>query len=100
MAVLCTGGGIGPLEAYQNVAHGLFAVGANHIQRLFQGIFLCAVSTGGITLFGHTHIPVTVYEEGVWLVNPGSVSAPRQGKPTYAVIDIEQNGIMPIIIGV
>lgn len=53
-----------------------------------------------IALFGHTHIPVTVYEEGVWLVNPGSVSAPREGRPTYAVIDIEQNGIMPIIIGV
>ena len=53
-----------------------------------------------IALFCHTHIPVTVYEEGVWLVNPGSVSAPREGRPTYAVIDIEQNGIMPIIIGV
>lgn len=53
-----------------------------------------------IALFGHTHIPVILYEDGVWLVNPGSVSAPRQDKPTYCVIDIEKNGIMPIIIGV
>ncbi len=51
-----------------------------------------------LALFGHTHIPVTVYEDGVWLVNPGSVSQPRSGRPTYAVIDIEENGIMPIII--
>lgn len=54
-----------------------------------------------IALFGHTHIPLTLYEDGVWLVNPGSCSSPREGKPpTYAVIDIENNGIMPIIIEV
>ncbi len=53
-----------------------------------------------IALFGHTHIPLTLYEDGVWIVNPGSCSSPRDGKPTYAVIDIEENGIMPIIIEV
>ena len=53
-----------------------------------------------IALFGHTHIPLTLYEDGVWLVNPGSCSSPREGRPTYAVIDIENNGIMPIIIEV
>lgn len=53
-----------------------------------------------IALFGHTHIPLTLYEDGVWLVNPGSCSSPRGGKPTYAVIDIENNGVMPIIIEV
>lgn len=51
-----------------------------------------------LALFGHTHIPVTVYEDGVWLVNPGSVAQPREGRPTYAVVDIEENGIMPIIV--
>lgn len=53
-----------------------------------------------IALFGHTHIPLTLYEDGVWLVNPGSCAKPREGRPTYAVIDIENNGIMPIIIEV
>lgn len=51
-----------------------------------------------IALFGHTHIPHISYEEGVYIVNPGSCSASRQGPNTYAVIDIEENGIMPIII--
>lgn len=51
-----------------------------------------------IALFGHTHSSLTRYENGVWLVNPGSVSSPRQGKASYAVIDIEENGIMPIIV--
>lgn len=47
-----------------------------------------------LVLFGHTHVPVTVYEDGVWYVNPGSV---RDGK--YAVVDITDNGgIMPILM--
>ena len=51
-----------------------------------------------IALFGHTHIPKTVYEDGIHLVNPGSCSRAREGGPTYAVIDITDKGIMPIII--
>ena len=51
-----------------------------------------------IALYGHTHIANTVYEDGVYLVNPGSVSHPRSGSPSYAIIDIEKGGIMPIII--
>ena len=53
-----------------------------------------------IALFGHTHIPLTLYEDGIWLVNPGSIGHPRNSKATYAVIDIENNGILPIIIEV
>ena len=53
-----------------------------------------------IALYGDTHIANTVYEDGVYLVNPGSVSHPRSGSPSYAVIDIEKGGIMPIIMGI
>ena len=51
-----------------------------------------------IALYGHTHIPQTVYEDGLFVVNPGSCAEPRSGAPTYAVIDIEANGILPTII--
>lgn len=51
-----------------------------------------------IALYGHTHISKTVYEDGVWLVNSGSCSSPREGRPSYVVIDITDKGIMPIII--
>lgn len=53
-----------------------------------------------IALYGHTHISDILYEDGIYLVNPGSCSSPRDSKPSYAVIDIEQSGIMPIIIEV
>ncbi len=53
-----------------------------------------------IALYGHTHIPEILYEDGLYVVNPGSCSSPRSGRATYAVIDIEENGIMPIIMEV
>lgn len=53
-----------------------------------------ADSKVSIALYGHTHVADTTYDNGIWLVNPGSI---RQG--SYAVIDITENGgIMPIIM--
>lgn len=51
-----------------------------------------------IALFGHTHISKILYDDGIYIVNPGSCSSPREGRASYAVIDITDNGIMPIII--
>lgn len=52
-----------------------------------------------IALYGHTHISQSLYEDGLHIVNPGSCSQPRDGiTPTYAVIDITEKGIMPVII--
>ncbi len=53
-----------------------------------------------IALYGHTHISNILYEDGVYIVNPGSLSRSREGSESYAVIDITQSGIMPIIIKV
>ena len=51
-----------------------------------------------IVLYGHTHIAKILYEDGIYIVNPGSFSSPREGRASYAVIDITEQGIMPIIV--
>jgi putative phosphoesterase len=51
-----------------------------------------------LVLYGHTHISNTEYDEGIYFVNPGSLSSPREGSRSYAVVDILPKGIMPIII--
>lgn len=51
-----------------------------------------------IVLYGHTHVSKILYDEGVYIVNPGSCSQPREGKASYAIIDITDSGIMPIIV--
>lgn len=53
-----------------------------------------------IALYGHTHISNILYEDGIYIVNPGSCSQSRNGRESYAIIDIENNGIMPIIVEV
>ena len=51
-----------------------------------------------IILFGHTHTAITDYDNGRYFVNPGSLSHGSTGFRSYAVIDIEDSGIMPIIV--
>ena len=45
-----------------------------------------------IVMFGHTHKPVAEVRDGVLVINPGSLSYPRQEgrKPSYAVMEIEE----------
>ena len=42
-----------------------------------------------IGLFGHTHRAVKVQDDGILLMNPGSVSLPYGGNPSYGIIEIE-----------
>lgn len=46
-----------------------------------------------IVIFGHTHIAVNEYIDGMYLVNPGSAALPAVGKPGYAFIEISDKGI-------
>ena len=59
-----------------------------------ENLISAAKSHGAhIALYGHTHVPVTSYDGGLYLVNPGSV---REG--SFAVIDFTDSGILPIIM--
>lgn len=49
-----------------------------------------AKSTGAaIALYGHTHESVTAYDDGLYIMNPGSIA-----KGEYGAIDITPQGIM------
>ena len=47
-----------------------------------------------IVMFGHTHVPVIDYDDGVIALNPGSLSYPRQeGKmPSYIIMELDKEG--------
>ena len=44
-----------------------------------------------VVMFGHTHKPVVAEENGIMVINPGSISYPRQEnrKPSYIIIAID-----------
>jgi len=54
-----------------------------------------------IVLFGHTHLALNQYipaaelgrERSLYLINPGSITSPRDGKPSYAIIELSESGV-------
>lgn len=47
-----------------------------------------------IALYGHTHDPKYYQEDGIYYLNPGSVSFPRGGKifvPTYSILTLDES---------
>ena len=47
-----------------------------------------------IVCFGHTHVAYLDQVNGVTLLNPGSLSHSRDGRPcSYAILDIDENEI-------
>lgn len=44
-----------------------------------------------IVLFGHTHIPLTCYEEGMHIMNPGSLHGYNR---SFGVIDIQNGDVL------
>ena len=48
-----------------------------------------ATESADIILYGHTHIAYTEKFDNKILANPGSITKPLQGEPSYGVIEIE-----------
>ena len=48
-----------------------------------------------IAVFGHSHLPVAEYQKGILLLNPGSLTWPRQenGKPSYIVLSLSEGRV-------
>ncbi|MBQ4095196.1 MAG: YfcE family phosphodiesterase [Oscillospiraceae bacterium] len=74
----------------------MFTHGHNHgvkysTDRLF---YLAKQNEISVMLFGHTHCRHLEYDEGVYIMNPGSAAAPRDfKKPSYGYIDITDKGV-------
>ncbi|MBR2284025.1 MAG: YfcE family phosphodiesterase [Ruminococcus sp.] len=54
-----------------------------------------------IILYGHTHVRYNKYEDGFYIMNPGSVSIPHDSlPPSFGTIDISPAGILTNIADV
>ena len=78
------------LENYRIlVTHGhYYYVSRNH-DKLIEKAQECNCQ---IAMYGHTHMPVIEEEDGILVINPGSLTYPRQrGRiPSYAVMELEE----------
>jgi len=54
-----------------------------------------------LVLFGHTHIADITMKNGVYLVNPGSISFPRNNcSESYAIIELNDERIRPELFSI
>ncbi|GHV46534.1 phosphoesterase [Clostridia bacterium] len=79
---------VGGHKAY--ICHGDLLNVHNGLQRLIDRAHLheCVIA-----LYGHTHVFRTEFTDGVYIMNPGSISSPRgKNPPSYGIIDITGEG--------
>ena len=63
----------------------------------YARLYLAALASGAdAALCGHTHTPICVYSDGIYLINPGAMS--NGGKRSYAVIEISSGDMLVNIV--
>ncbi|HOV80778.1 MAG TPA: metallophosphoesterase [Bacillota bacterium] len=67
--------------------------------RWYEALLARAGECGAaVVVFGHTHAVEVVWEAGVLLLNPGSISKPRDGqRPSYGILETDGGNIRPYI---
>jgi len=87
-----------PKERVLDIAGNKILVTHGHYYRVSAGYERLAeeaVARGcNMAFFGHTHLPYMGEVNGVFLVNPGSLTYPRQyGRvPTYVIMEVDDKG--------
>ncbi len=80
------------------------AMAHGHRQHVNMGVdtlkYWAQEKEADVVMYGHTHVPFVEQTSCMTILNPGSVSRPRQSDhiPTYAFIDFEENGEITIRI--
>lgn len=70
-----------------------------HLYGVKSGLYtaVCAARErkARVLLFGHTHSPLTDYDDGLYILNPGSLNGWR---PTYGTVDVTPQGVVTNVI--
>lgn len=91
----CDFGPSGPEQALVPMDGVLFFLAHGHhfgVKHTLGAIHQAAQQAGAsAALFGHSHLPHYQLDRGIHLFNPGSLAAPRSGKPSYGVITLQDS---------
>lgn len=91
-------GELPPLVEFDLEGHHLLLTHGHQqgVRQGFEGILRAArLHEAELVCFGHSHVPVLQWEDGILLCNPGSLSFPRQAgrHPSYIVLDVTKERI-------
>lgn len=65
---------------------------------LYRAVMAARENKADVLLYGHTHQALADYEDGLYILNPGSLS--RGGRPSYGLLDITPQGIVTRVVEV
>ena len=91
------------LERFRMEGHEVI-VTHGHRQRVYYDLtplyYFAEENGADIVMFGHLHMPVVQKDGGIILVNPGSLTYPRQsnGLPSYIIMTVEDDGILKFAV--
>ena len=88
-------GNLPTFTVFQIGTHKVYAAHGhrNHVSFGTENLEMCAMQYGcDIAMYGHTHVPDLREKEKITVLNPGSISLPRQTNPrrSYVVMTIDQ----------
>ena len=65
-----------------------FPVMSDYSTILYEGRRIFLLSSGDLFVYGHTHIPVAEKKGDIYVINPGSISMPKENNPnTYGILE-------------
>ncbi len=83
-----------PDELLIELAGNRLLLAHGHIHRVRWGLdsYIAYAKEKGAraALFGHTHRPLCEENNGILLLNPGSITRPSSGRPSYAVLTLSE----------
>ncbi len=84
-----------PQKEIRVIAGKTFYITHGHLEHVKYGLSelksAARRQNADVILFGHTHVPYTEYDNGMWIMNPGSL---RRFDLSYGLIDIQNNQIL------
>lgn len=95
----CDWGSTKPLQETLTIEGKKIMFTHGHIYNVKSGIYRIVYEAreqgADILLFGHTHMPLNEYEDGLYIMNPGSINGYFA---SYGMIDITPQGIVTNIV--
>jgi hypothetical protein len=92
-----------PAQAFEFGPHKILAV-HGHRQNVHYGtdaLERLALQNGcDIVMFGHTHVPYKKQDGDMLILNPGSISLPRQSghRKTYMIMEMDDDGSLEVTL--
>lgn len=94
----CDFGAQGPFMKSIDVSGKTVLFTHGHYHQVKYGLYdlkqIARSQHANILLYGHTHQSMAEYDDGLYIMNPGSPVQPRDSKAGYGIIDITEAGIV------